>query len=106
MTRTGQPELLLALHLTELGVTFERQYAYVPGRRFRADFGLVADRLLIEVQGGIFTGQAHGSIRGVLADIERGNLATLHGWRRLCFTPQQVETGEAKAFIEAVLERG
>lgn len=64
---------------------FERQHPYIPGRRFRADFAWPAARLLAEVQGGVFSRQAHGSITGILADIERGNLAAINGWRVLRF---------------------
>ena len=70
-------EDLLALHLAELGLHFERQYAYTNGRRFKADFAVwrhgalgsgvctTEDRLcLIEVTGGIYSKQAHGNVTG------------------------------------------
>ena len=107
MTRMSQPELLLALHLTELGVMFERQYAYVPGRGFRADFGLFlpgAAVVLVHIDGGVYNRRAHGSISGILADIERQNLATLNGYLALRFTPQQVENGEAIDLIQRLME--
>ena len=99
-------ETLMAIHLGELGLRFERQYRYVPGRRFRADFALPEHRLLIEVVGGVYTYQAHGSIKGVKADMERLNLATLHGWKLLRFTPHEVDVGYAKETVERTLARG
>ena len=33
-------EDLLSVHLAELGLHFERQYAYAKGRRFKADFAV------------------------------------------------------------------
>ena len=99
-------EELMAVHLKELGVTYERQYAYVPKRRFRADFALPEHRLLIEVVGGVYTYQAHGSIKGVKADMERLNLATLHGWKLLRFTPHEVDVGYAKETIKRTLAKG
>lgn len=81
-----------------------RQHCYAPPRRFRADFAwLVPNGLLVEVQGGVYTRKAHGSITGVLADIERLNFATLYGWRLLRVTPQMIESGEALKLIEAAL---
>ena len=105
-------EQLMKAHLGELareyldaGATmFEEQYRYVPGRLFKADFAVPSIRLLIEVQGGIYTGKAHGSVNGILLDNERINLAALNGWRVMRFSPQQVATGEAKEWVRKVLE--
>jgi len=85
---------------------FERQYHYVPGRKFAADFGWATQRLLVELQGGIFQGVSHGAVSGMLRDIERLNLATLHGWRLLRFVPSQIaddQIGETIELIEQVL---
>ena len=105
--RDAEDELASALGLAgDPFVGFERQYAYVPGRKFRADFAWPASRLLVEIQGGVFTGQAHGSVKGVLADIERLNLATLNGWRLLRFTTacaDRAEVGETLDVIEKAL---
>ena len=81
----------------------ERQYRYAPPRKFAADFAWPAQRLLVEVQGGIWTRQAHGSIKGVLADIDRLNAATMAGWRLLRFTPDMVKSGAARMMIEDAL---
>jgi len=93
----------MAWQLRAAGIEFVREYVYSPPRKFRADFAFPAARLLAEIQGGIFTGQAHGSVKGVLADIERLNAATLAGWRLLRFTPQAVKSGEALQLIERAL---
>ena len=125
-------EDLMAIHLTELGLHFVRQYAYSPPRKFRADFAVwwrwrcgrqegcrLGDRLcLVEVQGGgkawgkkcPLCGRpgrgAHGSIAGVKRDDERLYWAFRAGWHVLRFTPQQVESGEAKKLIAAALKEG
>lgn len=81
-----------------------RQYYYAPPRKLRADFAWPDARLLVEVQGGIWGRRAHGSISGVLADIDRLNAATLAGWRLLRVTPDMVvEDGRALALIERAL---
>ena len=100
----NEAEALLAIHLEELGVPFERQYRYVPGRLFCADFAIPSHRLLIEVQGGIYTGQAHGSIKGIRADMERGNHAALHRWLMMRFSTGEVKCGAAKSWIQQFLE--
>lgn len=82
---------------------YEREYLYVKGRKLRADFAWPAQQLLVEVVGGIYTGQAHGSVSGILKDIERLNEATLNGWRLLRVTPEMVTNGEALELVERAL---
>ena len=96
-------EDLLAFHLRAAGIEFVQQHAYAPPRKFRADFAFPYARLLVEVQGGVYSKNAHGSITGILADIDRLNTATLAGFRLLRFTPQAVKSGEALQLIERVL---
>ena len=85
-----------------------RQYHYARPRRFRADFAWLLPppfSLLVEVQGGIWVRKAHGSISGVLADIDRLNEATMHSWRVLWVTPDTVKDGSALALIERALSK-
>lgn len=98
-------EELLAFQLQAAGISFVRQFYYARPRKLRADFAFPDARLLAEVNGGIFTKtkNAHGSITGILADIDRLNMATLAGWRMLRFTPQSVRSGEALQLIEMAL---
>ena len=81
-----------------------RQYPYAPGRKFRADFAFIEARLLVEVQGGIWQRKAHGSIKGILADIERLNQATLWGWRLLRITAEQLNRDEVIPMIRHALK--
>lgn len=92
-------EDLLAIHLDELRVEYETQFRYALPRKHRADFALLDARVLIEVVGGVYDQRAHGSVTGVLKDIERLNLATINGWRMLRVTPQMVEDETAKALV-------
>ena len=102
----NQAEDLLAFQLRAVGIEFVQQYIYAPPRRLRADFAFLRPRgLLCEIQGGIFTKtrNAHGSITGILADIDRLNAATLAGWRLIRATPDMVRDGRALKLIEAAL---
>ena len=94
----------LAFQLTAVGLTgFERQHRYAKPRKLAADFAWPESRLLVEVQGGIWGRKAHGSITGILADIDRLNAATLAGWRLLRVTPDMVKSGVALQVIERAL---
>ena len=99
----------LALSLDGVGISYRRQYYYAKPRKFQADFWVVGTRILIEVNGGLYRtkhnpeGGAHGSVKGILADIERLNQATLNHYYMLRFTPAQVKSGEALDFIQKVV---
>lgn len=69
-------------------------------RRFRADFAWPDRKLLLECQGGVFNRKAHGSVTGVLKDIERGNEAALRGWRVLRVTGPMIADGTALELLE------
>lgn len=64
----------------------------VPDRKYRFDFAWPEANLAVEVEGGVFTRGAHGSISGILRDIEKYNLAAVNGWRVLRVLPQDLCT--------------
>jgi hypothetical protein len=99
----------LALHLDELECVYIRQYRYAGDRKLKGDFAVWPltfenDKLLVEVQGGIFSRQAHGSLQGIKRDLDRAQQACLNGWYWLPVTPQQVEDGTAKEMVRKWLE--
>lgn len=85
-----------AFQLDALGVDYEREYPFIEGRKFRADFAILPYRLLIEIQGGTWVANTgHSSGRGLTRDYEKSNLANVNGWCYLQFTGADVETGAA-----------
>lgn len=94
----------------------------VPGRRYRLDVAFPEQKVYVEIDGGImgfwqegvdqegrkrrhWQRGGHSTISGQLKDMERQNLLTLHGWRPLRFTTQQLESwATATSCIELVLE--
>ena len=89
----------------------EREQAFIPGRQFRADYLWRSRRVVLEIEGGIFRGGkgggtnvgGHSSVRGILRDIEKSNLAQLAGYRYFRATPDQVRRGEiVSTLIEAL----
>jgi hypothetical protein len=84
----------------------ERQAALVPGRRFRHDFYWPSARLAVEVNGGTWIpGTAHSSGAGIERDYEKAALTALNGVWTLFVSGRQVRSGEALAWIEALLHR-
>ena len=62
---------------------YVREHKFHHKRRFKFDVAFVEEKVAVECEGGIFTRQAHGSITGILRDIEKYNLATINGWKVL-----------------------
>lgn len=56
------------------------QFPLIPNREYLGDFVWPLSGVVLEGEGGVFTGQAHGSVGGILRDIRRSNAAQLSGW--------------------------
>lgn len=78
---------------------YVREYRFAPPRKFRADFAYVEARLLLEVEGGIYSNGRHTRGSGFAADCEKYNLATLLGFKVLRFTAEMIQSGGA---VEAI----
>jgi very-short-patch-repair endonuclease len=78
-----------------------REYRFAPPRRWRADFAFIDQRLLVEIEGGIWTGGRHTRGSGFEADAAKYNAATILGYRVLRFSGAMVKSGAA---IETVTE--
>ena len=86
---------------TELHLKVIKEFQFNPNRKWKADYYIPELNLLIEQEGGVYTRQAHGSISGILRDIEKYNSATQLGYKILRFTPKQLYTMEA---LDAIRE--
>ncbi len=102
-------ELALLAQLDAAGLTsgMQRQYKFLPERRYRADFAWPEAKLIAECDGGIYMrggrGGGHNTGVGYEHDRERDNLAQLAGWRVLRFTKSMIEDGSAVRQIAAAL---
>lgn len=82
----------------------EREYRFAPPRRWRADFAYPSQRLLIEVEGGMWTKSRHRTGTGYEQDCRKYNKCVIDGWRLLRFTRSMIEKGEAVEAIKTILE--
>jgi len=88
-------EAKLARELKTLKIEFEQEFEFHPKRKWRADFHLVDKKILVEVEGGIWTGGRHTRGRGYLGDLEKYNAATMMGFQVIRFSTDQVKSGHA-----------
>lgn len=72
-----------------------RQLAPVKGRRWRVDFAWPEAKLIIEIEGGVWSGGRHVRPAGFIADCDKYNALALDGWRVLRVPGDQVESGQA-----------
>lgn len=81
----------------------EREYAFHDKRKWRFDFAWVELKIAAEVQGGIWSGGAHGRGTGIRRDYQKMNTAQTMGWKVYQFCTNDIDDGSALATIESVL---
>lgn len=96
-------EETLARHLQVNKIHYEREYAFNPTTKHRADFFLPKYNLLVEVEGGTKSKSRHTTHKGYSADLDKYNMAQILGFSRLAFTTEQVSEGKAIRTIETFI---
>ena len=84
---------------------FEQNYLFCETRKYEIDLAFPAQKVGIEIDGGLWAKGAHSRPIGIMRDMEKGNLLVLCGWRVLRYTPAQVMNGEALEGLKALLIR-
>ena len=102
---------ILKLYCQQHNVELVSEYKFLSNRQFKSDFAIPKWKILIEIEGGLFpyydkkTGKmkktgAHSSIKGMLRDLEKYNLAAQHGYTVFRVTPAQFKKSQAIEWIE------
>jgi len=100
----SQLEESMAFQIRAAGLSAPtREFSFLPGRKYRADFAWPGAMLLLEVEGGGFVGGRHNTGVGLRADCEKYNLAMLAGWRVLRVTDRHISNGQALAWLEEAM---
>ena len=79
------------------------EHVFGAPRKFRFDFAWPDKKVALEVEGGVYTRGAHGSISGILRDIEKYNLAASLGWRVLRVLPAKLYDDATLAILRQTL---
>lgn len=96
-------EAKLARELKTLKINFEQEFYFHPERKWRADFHLIDKKILVEIEGGIWSGGRHTRGKGYLGDMEKYNAATMMGFQVIRFSTDQVKSGHAIQQIEMMV---
>ncbi len=73
----------LLLMANDLHRKFQKEYKFHPKRKWRFDFADPANKVAVEIDGGVFAGGRHTRGAGFRADCEKINAAAVLGWRVL-----------------------
>ncbi len=96
----SEGEEMMALHIrVEKLPPPMREYRFHDARKWRIDFCWPAERIAVEVEGGIHSNGRHNRGAGFLADIEKYNELSLMGYTLLRFATEQVRDGSAIATL-------
>ncbi len=71
-----------------------KEYQFLPDRKFRFDYAWPAQRIALEIEGGIWVGGRHINPQGFSKDIEKYNLAAINNWMLLRVTSDMLKDGK------------
>ena len=94
---------LRKLGLSELELP-TKQYKFCSTRKWTADFAWIKKRIILEIEGGIWTNGRHVRGGGFEKDCEKYNWATLHGWKVFRVPTDWVKSDDALNLIEEILK--
>lgn len=92
----------------------KREYRFDDERKWRFDYAWLDWRIALEVDGGIFgrgkpcpackrrRAGAHSSVKDMLKDIEKMNVAQLRGWKVMRCIPDDVKTGKVLTLLRGI----
>jgi len=96
-------EVEMMRHFKAHKIAYKYEFKFCPHRRWESDFRILGTKILVEVEGGTWSGGRHTRGKGYEQDCEKYNWAAANGWTVLRFTTQQVNSGAAiKAILEAL----
>jgi very-short-patch-repair endonuclease len=95
---------IFAALLTRAGLPLPvPEFRFEPQRRWRADFAWPDQKLILEVEGGVFIRGRHSRGAGMLGDFEKYNRAAVLGWRLLRCTPKGLYDPETITMLQQAL---
>lgn len=81
-----------------------KEVIMITGRKYRVDYAWPSMRFGVEIQGGVFTRGAHGSIYGILQGYKKSNDAAQHGWTLMYYLPSEMLKPETIIAIKKAFE--
>jgi very-short-patch-repair endonuclease len=96
----------LVLHvLRSVALDAVAEFRFHPDRKWRADFAIPSAKILIEIDGGVWSGGRHTRGAGFVGDMEKLNAAAVLGYRVLRFQPKDCKAKGITVIEAQVRER-
>ncbi|WP_233545667.1 hypothetical protein [Parabacteroides sp. AM08-6] len=96
---------LSALVKKHTGYEVVAEYRFHPSREWRFDFAIPAQRVAIEMEGGVFNGGRHIRPDGFFRDMEKYNEAAACGWLLIRVVPSELLTLKTLQLIVRACKR-
>jgi len=103
--KQSEGEIVFSAHLQCANIKYVPEYKFCEKRQWRADFALTEHKILIEIEGGVYSGGRHTRGSGFEKDCDKYNTATALGWKVFRFTTGMVMRNEAIEFVEDLLKK-
>jgi very-short-patch-repair endonuclease len=106
----SDPERVFVFQLRAAGILdYHQEYMFAladTGRKWRADFCWLPERVILEIEGGTRSGKSrHTKHDGFTKDLDKYNTATLLGYKVYRVTTEMVHDGTALQWVERALGR-
>jgi len=79
------------------------EHCWHPTRKFRADYAWPELRIILEVEGGVWSGGKHGRGSGIVKDIEKQNEAAALGWLYLRCQPKELLSVRTMEYVRQAI---
>lgn len=79
----------------EYGKKVEKEYKFHPKRRWKFDYCILEDKIVIEVEGAVWANGRHTRGSGFVKDMEKYNTATAMGYKVIRIVP-----GDYKSLVK------
>lgn len=100
-------EDLMEVHLREANFNgFKRNAYFIPGRKFQADFLFEREKIVLEVDGGVWLGNkgGHTGGKGATSDRERDCLGLINGYLTVRVVSEHVRSGDAIKWFKEIFD--
>ena len=83
----------------------EEEYKFHATRKWRSDFAHISSRVLIEIEGGVWSGGRHTRGLGYAKDCEKYNNAAYDDWAVIRFTSRDITIENIQQLIALIEKR-
>lgn len=100
------PDLFLKLLQQRfVGIEIVKEFKFYPTRKWRFDYAFPAEKVAVEVDGGVWVGGRHINPAGYINDMEKLNNAAAMGWLVLRITTDDRFAMKTYELIKNTLEQ-